>query len=53
MKYMGLAKYISRLEIHRDRSKRTLHINQHKYVLDILKQLNMKVSYVENLRNLM
>jgi Reverse transcriptase (RNA-dependent DNA polymerase) len=34
MKDMGPAKYIVGLEIHRDRGNQTLHINQHKYILD-------------------
>ena len=37
MKDMGPARYIVGLEIHSDRAKRTLHINQHKYILDVLK----------------
>jgi hypothetical protein len=39
---LGPAKYIVGLEIHRDRKKRMLHINQHKYTLDILKRFNME-----------
>ena len=42
MKDMGPAKYIVGLEIYRDRSRRTLYINQHKYALDVLKQFNME-----------
>ena len=36
------AKYIVGLEIHWDRVHRTLHLNQHKYTLDMLKRFNMK-----------
>ena len=42
MKDMGPAKYIVRLEIHWDRAHRTLHLNQHKYTLDVLKWFNME-----------
>jgi transposase InsO family protein len=42
MKDMGPAKYIVGLEIHRDRAHRTLHLNQHKYALDVLKRFNME-----------
>ena len=42
MKDMGPVKYIVGLEIHRDRSRRILHINKHKYALDVLKRFNMK-----------
>ena len=42
MKDMGLAKYIVWLEIHQDRAHRTLHLNQHKYTLDVLKWFNME-----------
>ena len=42
MKDMGPAKYIVGLEIHQDRVHRTLHLNQHKYTLDVLKQFNME-----------
>ena len=42
MKDMGPTKYIVRLEIHWDRVHRTLHLNQHKYTLDMLKWFNME-----------
>ena len=42
MKDMGPAKYIVGLEIHQDRAHRTLHLNQHKYTLDVLKWFNME-----------
>ena len=42
MKDIGPAKYIVRLEIHWDRAHRTLHLNQHKYTLDVLKWFNME-----------
>ena len=36
------AKYIVRLEIHQDRAHRKLHLNQHKYTLDVLKWFNIE-----------
>ena len=42
MKDMGPAKSIVGLEIRWDRAHRTLHLNQHKYTLDVLKRFNME-----------
>ena len=42
MKDIRPAKYIVGLEIHQDRAHRTLHLNQHKYTLDVLKWFNLE-----------
>ena len=42
MKDIRPAKYIVGLEIHQDRAHRTLHFNQHKYTLNMLKWFNLE-----------
>jgi len=43
MKDMGEASYVIGIEIHRDRSPRTLGLSQKAYIEKVLKRFNMQI----------